>query len=295
MGIQSINLNQTEAFNKVLPSVPKLSSDRVGWESVFLAYYHRHSGCETPESTFQQHALEIIDTGFESDHERCLGEQRFSHRLKEGEICFCPANTTHWTRWQKPLSFTVITFELDLFTRISQQIYDCDRLELVPQWQVFDPTIREIIRALKADLVAKCPAGKLYGESFGTSLAVHLIKNFSVFPLKDKCLGAFSNKKQQEVIDFIEAHLDTNIRLENLAQVAGMSKFHFCRLFKQAMKIPPHQYVIRRRIERAKQLLKYSNLTTVEIALSCGFAHQSHLSRHFRSIVGTSPRNFRRK
>ncbi|MEM8717691.1 MAG: helix-turn-helix transcriptional regulator [Cyanobacteria bacterium P01_G01_bin.39] len=59
------------------------------------------------------------------------------------------------------------------------------------------------------------------------------------------------------------------------------------------MGIPPHQCIIRRRIERAKKLLKYSQLTTLEIALACGFAHQSHLTRHFKRIVGISPHQFR--
>jgi len=59
------------------------------------------------------------------------------------------------------------------------------------------------------------------------------------------------------------------------------------------MGVTPHQYVIRRRIERAKKLLKYSDLKIVEIALACGFANQSHLSRHFRNLVGTSPKAYR--
>lgn len=293
MSDRTINLNQTEAFAQILPSAPQLSSYHNSWSDFFLAYYQQHPGCESPQSSFRQHALEIIEPGCESPHERYLENRYLASRLQGGEAAFCPANTTHWTKWDEPLSFTVITFELNLFTRISQQMYNCDRLELRPQWQIFDPTIQTIVQALKADLAAKCPAGKLYGESFGTSLAVHLVKNFAVVPLINNRLEAFSLRKQNEVLDFIEAHLDTDISLENLAKIAGISKFYFCRLFKRAMQITPHQYIVRRRIERAKQLLKYSNLTTVEIALSCGFAHQSHLNRHFKRIVGISPRQFR--
>jgi AraC family transcriptional regulator len=293
-GNRTINLNQTEAFAQVVPSATNLSSYQTGWNDFFLAYYQEHPGCESPKSTFQQHALEIIDPGFESLHERYLEEEHLAYHLQGGEACFCPANISHWTKWDKPLSFTVITFESDLFTRISQQMYNCDRVEFIPQWQVFDPTIQGIVQALKADLAANCPAGNLYGESFGTSLAVHLVKHFSVIPLTSNSRSeAFSSKKQKEVLDFIEAYLNTDIRLEDLAKIAGISKYYFCRLFKQAMKIPPHQYIVKRRIERAKELLKYSDLTTVEIALACGFAHQSHLSRHFKRIVGISPQKFR--
>jgi AraC family transcriptional regulator len=222
MSDRNINLNQAEAFAQILPSAPQLSSHQIGWSDLFLAYYQQHSGCESPQSTFQQHALEIIDPGFESLHERYLEEEHLAYRLQGGEACFCPANTTHWTKWDEPLSFTVITFESDLFTRISRQMYNCDRLELRPQWQVFDPTIQGIVQALKADLAASCPAGKIYGESFGASLAVHLVKNFSAVSLtSDYRSEALSNLKQKEVLDFIEIHLDTDIRLEDLAKIGG--------------------------------------------------------------------------
>ncbi len=293
MHSQSINLNKIEAFNRILPSTPQLSSYQANWENGFLAYFQNHPGCESPQICFKQHALEIIDSGFTSFHERRLGGQSFSHILRGKEACFCPANTTHWTRWEQPLSFTVVTFEPALFNQILEQIYVCARPDFLPQWQIFDPTIQGIVNTLKADLVAGSPAGKIYGESFLTSLAVHLVKNLSVLPLKLPQRIVSSYAKQKEVLDFIEAYLDTDISLEDLAKIARVSKFYFCRLFKENMNVSPHQYIIRRRVERAKELLKNSELTTVEIALSCGFTHQSHLSRHFKRLVGVSPRKFR--
>lgn len=292
---QIISLNQAEAFKHILPSAPSLSSYQAGWGGFFLAYYPEYPGCESPKSSFRQHSLEVIDPGFSSAHERYLATQHLAYRLQGGEACFCPANTTHWTKWDEPLSFTVITFELDLFTCISRQISSCDRPLLKPQWQVFDPTIQVIVQALKADLIANCPAGKLYGESFGTALAVHLLKHFAVIPLSSNYyVDVLSSRKKQDVLDFIEAHLDQNMSLDDLANIAGISKYYFCRLFKQTTGIPPHQYIVRRRIEKAKELLKCSNLTTVEIALECGFAHHSHLSRHFKRLVGVSPQKFRK-
>lgn len=141
---------------------------------------------------------------------------------------------------------------------------------------------------------AGCPAESLYGESFGTSLAVHILSQFSTIKPKIPDLKGLSKSDQERVLEFIEAYLETDIQLEDLAKIAGISTFHFCRLFKQTMHITPHQYVIRRRIERAKKLLKQSNLRIVDIALACGFANQSHFSRHFRRIVGISPKTFQR-
>ncbi|MGD1921957.1 MAG: hypothetical protein ACFCAD_25545 [Pleurocapsa sp.] len=70
MSDRTVNLNQTAAFAQILPTAPNLSSYQTGWGDFFLAYYQEHPGCESPKSTFQQHALEIIDPGFTSSHER---------------------------------------------------------------------------------------------------------------------------------------------------------------------------------------------------------------------------------
>ncbi len=98
-----------------------------------------------------------------------------------------------------------------------------------------------------------------------------------------------------QVIDYIEDYLGQPIELEQLAQVAGMSRFYFCRLFKQSVGLTPHQFVIRRRIERAKHLLRQSNLSIAEIAIACGFANQDHLTRYFKRLTSATPSVFRQQ
>ncbi|MCX7594131.1 MAG: AraC family transcriptional regulator [Fischerella sp.] len=164
----------------------------------------------------------------------------------------------------------------------------------MPRWQIFDPVIQNVVNALNADLAAGCPAGRLYGESVGTALAVHLLKNFSVSQNKFlEYSDGLPKYKLKQVLDFIESHLSEDFKLEDLANTVGISCFYFCRLFKQSLHMTPHQYVIRQRVELAKRFLKQSNLAIAEVALLCGFAHQSHLSRHFRRLVGMSPKEFR--
>lgn len=292
--MQSLDLTKAEALAQILPVPPRLTSQGANWSNLMFAWYREHPGCESIESIFQQHALEIMDVSSCSHHERRMGKNHLSYQLRGGEICFCPANTSHWTTWERPTSFTVIAFAPTFFEGVSEQIWESVRVEFVPKWQIFDPIIQGIVTALRSDLLAGCPAGSLYGESFGTSLAVHILSQFSIIERKIPDLQGLSRSSQEEVLEFIEAYLETDIRLEDLARIAGISTFHFCRLFKQTMHITPHQYVIRRRIERAKQLLKQSNLRIVDIALACGFASQSHFSRHFRRVVGISPKAFRR-
>jgi AraC family transcriptional regulator len=95
------------------------------------------------------------------------------------------------------------------------------------------------------------------------------------------------------VLDYIQAHLDRDLRLADLAAIVGMSQYYFCRLFKRSLEISPHQYVLHERIERSKRLLKQKDLAIVDIALMCGFKNQSHLTTLFRKSTGTTPKNFR--
>ena len=105
-----------------------------------------------------------------------------------------------------------------------------------------------------------------------------------------------SKPQLHRAIDYIESHLDQEITLTDIAQVLGMSQYYFCRLFRQSMGVSPYKYVIYQRIERAKQLLRQpQKMSIAAISLECGFANQSALSKHFRSLTGTTPNTYRKR
>lgn len=108
---------------------------------------------------------------------------------------------------------------------------------------------------------------------------------------EDQGLPPFRLRK---VHRYIGEHLDEDLTLARLAEVAGISKYHFSHLFKQSTGIPPYRYVILQRIEAAQRLLKQTDLSVAKIALRTGFSSHSHLSRAFRQHVGTSPSTFRK-
>jgi AraC family transcriptional regulator len=97
----------------------------------------------------------------------------------------------------------------------------------------------------------------------------------------------------RHVIDYIEAHLDQDLTLAELAAVAGFSLSHFKPLFRQAVGMPVHRYVLERRIERARMLLAGSDKSMTEIAIEAGFAHSSHMARCLRRVLGLSPSQIR--
>jgi len=97
----------------------------------------------------------------------------------------------------------------------------------------------------------------------------------------------------RHVRDYVETHLAGNIDLTALANVAGVSLFHFAREFKRSAGVTPHYYLMQKRVERAQQLLANSDLTLAEVALAAGFSDQSHLARRFREMLGLTPREYR--
>jgi AraC-like DNA-binding protein len=98
--------------------------------------------------------------------------------------------------------------------------------------------------------------------------------------------------QKRRLMELIESNLDGDLRLSYLAQECGLSMSYFSRSFKRTFGVPPHSYLIARRVERAKLLLKSSSAPLSEIALESGFADQAALSRTFRAVVGTSPRRW---
>jgi AraC family transcriptional regulator len=96
------------------------------------------------------------------------------------------------------------------------------------------------------------------------------------------------------VLDYIEANIEGNLTLDELASIACLSRFHFARAFKLAMGQPPHRYVSAKRMERAKALLAKGDRPIVDIALALGFSSQANFSRAFQLIAGQAPGQFRR-
>ena len=98
----------------------------------------------------------------------------------------------------------------------------------------------------------------------------------------------------RRILDYIEEHLDGNLSLEAMAAEVEISPVYFARVFRAAVGQSPHRYVLRRRIERAKELLRNTEMTVVDVALAVGFSSQSHLSYWFQRYVGVSPAAYRR-
>ena len=162
-----------------------------------------------------------------------------------------------------------------------------------------DPLIEQITRTIMAEMEQESPGSRLLIDSLQTALAVHLLKNYSNIPNYKtnlaKPVGALDKKRLHRVEDYISNHIDSNISLEDLANEACLSPFHFARAFKVTMGIAPHKYILQRKFDLAKKLIANGNMSLMQIALMTGFSTQAHFTRAFKRAIGQTPGQYRTK
>jgi AraC-like DNA-binding protein len=117
--------------------------------------------------------------------------------------------------------------------------------------------------------------------------------DISRLPPAPQAQGGLSPGAMRRVREYVEVHLGESVDLSMLAGVAGLSVHHFARQFKQSAGVTPHAYLTQKRVERARKMLVQTDLPLAEIAFTVGFFDQGHLARHFRHMLGTTPREFR--
>ncbi len=270
---------------------PVLSSRDAGWEYIQLGLY-RQPPCEIPKHCSPYHII-CINLGNAVTLEQCVDGSTEVFRSIWGNMCFYRADLWQAFQWDRETEFLQLYLEPGFLQQVSAELGQHNCFERIPSLTRSDQLVLQIALAMKSSL-EDGSACKLYADSMAHSLAVHLLSRCSeCLPSASKTVGRLSQKQIRQVIEYICTNLQSNLSLSELAGCAALSPYHFARLFKQATGMTPHQYVIYQRVEQAKELLRQRELSVTEVALVCGFAHQGHLSQHFKRIVGLSPKAFR--
>lgn len=217
-----------------------------------------------------------------------------SDRFRDGDICLTPAATPVSVRLHEACEVLHLYLEPALMAQLTVEVADIDSLELIPQFKLDDSLIYQIGIALKAKLEFNGLCDRLYTESMAMAISAHPIHYYSTQNLKIRSYSdGLSQARLQRAMEYIHEHLAQNPSVTEIAQMLQMSPYYFSHLFKQSTGITPHQYLLKCRIEQAKQLLKTTNLSIASIAIQVGFVDQSHLARHFKRQVGFLPNKFR--
>ena len=216
-----------------------------------------------------------------------------SHRglSVHGDVDIIPAGMP--SRWNLKGKDTALI--LSLPTTVLRTVGEhCDidpsRVEIVNRFQMRDHQIEHIGWALKTEMESGYPNGSLYQDCLATALAVHLLNHHSSESQKARAMnGGVPGRRLRQVLAHIEDNLAQDLSLTEIAQVAGLSVSHCKTAFRKSIGQSIHQYVIHRRVERARMLLGEGAMSISQVALETGFAHQSHLAFHMRRVLGVSP------
>lgn len=216
--------------------------------------------------------------------------------IPDGHAHIVDADRPFWMRCRAAPRFLAIALDRDFVRSTWSQAFDGHGVAaLQTVIDMTDPVIRRLAALARCELRDGGSGGRLYAESLATALAVHLLRRYgTAAPAQARRTGGLGPAPFRRVIDYINANLNGELALAELAAVARLSPHHFGAAFKTTSGVSPHRYVIERRVERARALLRDRQHTLPEVALAAGFASQSHLTVNFRRVTGLTPARYRR-
>lgn len=280
---------------RILPD-PLLSSRSRNWDGIVVELRRgRDIDVEIP---YRDHAIAVFLAGGASLYQRRNGRSSV-RALRSGDVIITPAGESK--RWQHAQEATGIVLRLcpSYVARIAEEegTDHGGKADLRDDFGTRDPYIEDTaLRLLKA-IESEGSIGRIYVESLASRLALHLTKHYSTWTApahaNEKRAGTLSQHKLARAIEYIEAHLGDDLALYDIAAALAMSSGHFAHAFRETAGVPPHQYVLSRRIERAKGLLRNSDLPITQIAHQIGCSSPSSFSFLFHRATGVTPRSYR--
>ena len=158
-----------------------------------------------------------------------------------------------------------------------------------------DPHLIPLLQKLREEAL-RPSASRLFVQGIAQAIAVHLARNYVA--LTEALRGETSSLpgfKLRRITDWMAEHMPEEFSLARLAEQAGVSEFHFNRLFKRATGVPPSQYQIKLRMDAARRLLRETKRSVITIAIEVGYSNPSHFARLFRKETGLSSTDYRRQ
>lgn len=289
-----INLDhrREDSFQRILSTEPKVSINSTGWENIKFGY-HELQGFDTPEHTFKQHVFLIIHK-FYGHVQRRLGDEVRDEFVKSGDVIFNSAGSPHAISWEGEAHYSTISMEPEYFENIAFGSVNPNRIEPLSHFAQSDSIIYGMGQSFKSKLECQEPFSSLYLDAVSLLLARHIFDEKCTIKhqLTEKA-DSFSYQQRQIIANYIELRLDKDLRLEELSALVHMSRSRFFKLFGNTFRMPPCQYLIHQRLEKAKYLLKRTKLEIGQIAEMTGFNSHSHFTSTFRRRVLFTPDQYR--
>ena len=278
-----------------IPS-PILTSSDLGWKSITVAEFKQPPG-NSQFSPDLEHTIALCLATKPYRIWQAIGDRNYSGIYSKGDLSIAPAKLPCTYKVYGDDHYLEIKIPTPFLERVANEIMNCDldRLKLRTEFRDRHPQIEQLAMMLRSELHrGRDGMGQLYIDSLANALMVNVLRDYSqTQPTVFIHEGGLSDRSLFQVIEYIDHHLSQSIKLEDLSNHVGISKFHFSRLFKKSMGVSPHKYVMQQRIELAKKLLLKADESICDIALECGFNSHAHMGKYFRNYVGMTPKAYR--
>jgi len=242
----------------------------------------------------------------------CSGEAEFqerensrqpwiTHRIKKGSFFLTSGGPPYDCRWRaigsQPFETLLVFIELPALQRALEDTFglDAPHARLRDLSAFTDDVLDSFMERLREELMRR-HASPLYLQAIAQATAVHLARNYAELVKQPRHSSpSLPGFKLRQITDWMAGHVDQEFNLDQLAEQAGLSKFHFNRLFKKATGMSPSRYHIHLRMDAARRMLRETRESVLSIALEVGYANPSHFARLFRRQTGLSPSDYRRQ
>jgi AraC family transcriptional regulator len=302
-------------YSSLSASNVRVSSRGLGWGALNFERRENPPGSRALPNGSSQHLIFVALSSGRIVRESAA--ERVEHEMVPGAVTLIPSRTPVKWNWPARLSFSVLTLEPSFLDRVAQEVFGLEpaHFKLVLVERANDTAITNIAGVLSREVMRGEPGGRLYAESLANILSVHLLREYAQCA-DGRVLAACSAGDEAgpdaahaepagrpalqpravaDAVRYIHSNYSRELSLNDLAETVHLSPFHLARLFKQALGVSPHQYLINVRVNSARSLLSAGSgeRSLAEVASAVGFADQSHLTRHFKRVLGLTPKQFR--
>jgi len=280
------------AFRRFMPQ-PICSSQAHGWRGFCVEVYRL--GDVELVGTHAEHLVSIQLSDGALLYQRRNGRHS-ERRVRRGDVIVTPAGEPKTWRRHGGGELLLVSLAPDFLDGVMQQATGRAQARAMPEdnFGARDPEIESLGAALLREVRAPQLGSRMFAEAAIGQLALVLLRRYAAPGLPHPPALSMPPHKLRLAQDYVEEHLAEDLGVEALAATVGMSPFHFAHAFRTATGVPPHKYVMARRMERAKSLLLATRLPLVEIAQHVGYSSQSHFCVGFRRQAGVSPSGFRK-
>jgi AraC family transcriptional regulator len=278
-----------------VPGELTVDSAALGWEGVRIRGY-RYAPLDVPIPAMRDYAVVAYKRGATLMNRRCTGDWRIEPVVQGCVSLLTHAAQSHW-RWAEDIEVTHLYLSPETMAHVAAEAYDrhIKEVELRDVLSVDDPVLVGIAASLAQESREAGLCGRLYVESLRNQACVHILRHYAnVIFREPNRSGGLSCVQSRLLNEYLDENLDRNISLAELAGVVRLSEFHFARKFRAEFGCPPHAYVTRKRVERAKAQLAQRNVPLKVVAANAGFSDQSHMTRLFQRLLGVTPAEYRR-